>query len=236
MFLCFWKFISGVQESEKLPIITFSKEDIDLFLQEKQDEDKNEPGNNQLVNESHSNISEQGQAHAQFEDVDRTEVLPMSHEGETIPLLDVPKCVSEQSPVKQQMFNKSPTDAQTKEDTKNEECTTDGKQISTKGDCDSTQNDSKVESNSIKEFTDYVNDLLKKNAKKQRITFLDFAGHSMYYAFHQIYLSPKTFYILVVDMEKDPNTPCETNEIYGSRFASWTYKGNVNWSTNKKSF
>lgn len=61
-----------------------------------------------------------------------------------------------------------------------------------------------------------------------RITFLDFAEQStcMYYPFQQIYFSPKTCYILVVDMTKHPNERIsETDEIGGSRFLSWTYKG-----------
>lgn len=67
-----------------------------------------------------------------------------------------------------------------------------------------------------------------------RITFIDFAGQSQYYAFHQIYLSPKTCYILVVDMTKRPDekVPDPHGEA-GSRFVSWTYRGNV---INKASF
>lgn len=61
-----------------------------------------------------------------------------------------------------------------------------------------------------------------------RITFLDFAGEHSHYAFHQIYLTHKTCYILVVDMTKEfdekvrlPNS----DEIHGSLFESWKYKG-----------
>lgn len=169
----------------------------------------------------------------------------MSDEEEKIPLINVPESVlhAEENIVKQQMLKKGPTETLTKEKTQRNECTellkiseshTDGKQTTTISEGDSIQMNSKIESISIKEVIKYVKDMLKKTVKKQRITFLDFAGHSMYYAFHQIYLSPKTFYILVVDMDKSPDTPCETSEIYGSRFASWTYKGNVIWSTNKK--
>lgn len=62
-----------------------------------------------------------------------------------------------------------------------------------------------------------------------RITFIDFAGQSQYYAFLQIYLSPKTCYILVVDMTKSPdaNVP-DPHEKAGSRFVSWTYRGICN--------
>lgn len=59
-----------------------------------------------------------------------------------------------------------------------------------------------------------------------RITFLDFAGQSMYYAFQQIYFSAKTCYILVVDMTKKPNEQVhETDDRCCSLFESWTYKG-----------
>lgn len=59
-----------------------------------------------------------------------------------------------------------------------------------------------------------------------RITFFEFAGESIYYVSHQIYLSPKTVYILVVDMSKDPDEKVSTtlqNKL--TQFESWTYKG-----------
>lgn len=59
-----------------------------------------------------------------------------------------------------------------------------------------------------------------------RITFLDFAGQSMYYAFQQIYFSAKTCYILVVDMTKEHNEQVhKTGDRCCSLFESWTYKG-----------
>lgn len=62
-----------------------------------------------------------------------------------------------------------------------------------------------------------------------RITIIDFAGQSQYYAFHQIYLSPKTVYILIVDMTKSPNAIVpDTDGESGSRFKSWTYRGTWN--------
>lgn len=67
---------------------------------------------------------------------------------------------------------------------------------------------------------------LNKNPRP-RITFIDFAGQSIYYAFHQIYLSPKTCYILVVDMTKGYDKKVDTDETVTSRFVSWTYKGNI---------
>lgn len=62
-----------------------------------------------------------------------------------------------------------------------------------------------------------------------RITVIDFAGQSQYYAFHQIYLSQKTIYILIVDMTKSPNAIVpDTDGESGSRFKSWTYRGTWN--------
>lgn len=58
-----------------------------------------------------------------------------------------------------------------------------------------------------------------------RVTFLDFAGQSLYYAFHQIYLSPKTCYILVVDMTKRFDGQVPVDEKCCSRFNGWTYEG-----------
>lgn len=68
---------------------------------------------------------------------------------------------------------------------------------------------------------------LSEHPRNSRITFLDFAGESIYYVSHQIYLSPKTVYILVVDMSKDPDEKeTKTHENKLTRFESWTYKGN----------
>nr|XP_022292748.1 probable serine/threonine-protein kinase roco6 [Crassostrea virginica] len=78
------------------------------------------------------------------------------------------------------------------------------------------------------DIMDAVQKLSREGNEKKTITFLDFAGQSIYYAFHQIYLSPETFSILVIDMEKDPKSKCDPNnskeEIYCSRFESWTYE------------
>lgn len=73
---------------------------------------------------------------------------------------------------------------------------------------------------------DAVKELSSDNHLYPMITFLDFAGQSTYYAFQQIYFSPKTCYILVVDMTKHPNEKVdETDEKCCSLFKSWTYKG-----------
>lgn len=71
-----------------------------------------------------------------------------------------------------------------------------------------------------------VEELSKDDHLCPRITFLDFAGQSMYYAFQQIYFSAKTCYILVVDMTKEHNEQVhETGDRCCSLFESWTYKG-----------
>lgn len=81
----------------------------------------------------------------------------------------------------------------------------------------------------ILKIMDDIEKLPSENLTRPRITFLDFAGQSLYYAFHQIYLSPKTCYILVVDMTKNPNEEVlesDVDEIDCSRFKSWKYQGN----------
>lgn len=77
-----------------------------------------------------------------------------------------------------------------------------------------------------------IDDLIKRPSVKSiptRITFLDFAGQSLYYAFHQIYLSPKTCYFFVMDMSKSLSEEVsepDVAELSCSRFKSWKYKGN----------
>ena len=78
----------------------------------------------------------------------------------------------------------------------------------------------------IKTIMDAVHKLSEKGNERKTITFLDFSGKDIYYAFNQIYFSPDSFSILVVDMRKDPKQLCENNDICCSRFNSWTYKGN----------
>lgn len=83
------------------------------------------------------------------------------------------------------------------------------------------------------ELMDYVRAMTGTNYQGPQITFLDFAGQKMYYSYHQIYLSPGTFYILVVDMTKKPNDKVQvSNEKFEvsdekgcTGFDSWTYKG-----------
>ena len=88
---------------------------------------------------------------------------------------------------------------------------------------DTVQVETNIEITSI---MDAVHKLSKEGNERKTITFLDFAGQDIYYAFHQIYFSPESFSILVVDMRKDPKHLCENDDMYCSRFNSWTYKGN----------
>lgn len=80
----------------------------------------------------------------------------------------------------------------------------------------------------LSKIMDDIKKLPSEKLIRPRITFVDFAGQSLYYAFHQIYLSPKTCYILVVDMTKNPKEVLESDvdEPDCSRFKSWKYQGN----------
>lgn len=61
-------------------------------------------------------------------------------------------------------------------------------------------------------------------ANLMMMSLLDFAGHSAYYACHHIFISPRVFFILVVDMSTDLNDlatqACEESDLIYSR---WTY-------------
>lgn len=80
----------------------------------------------------------------------------------------------------------------------------------------------------VSDIMDYIEAMSGTDYLGPQITFLDFAGQRMYYSYHQIYLSPGTFYILVVDMTKKLDETVEDPEIFEkgcTRFESWTYKG-----------
>lgn len=83
----------------------------------------------------------------------------------------------------------------------------------------------KKEQNNFSKIMDADKDLSMENHICPRVTFIDFAGQSIYYAFHQIYFSPKTCYILIVDMTKnlDDKVTKTDDECY-SLFKSWTYE------------
>lgn len=99
--------------------------------------------------------------------------------------------------------------------------------------------DTNAEENyAISKVMDAVKDLSNETILHPHITFLDFTGKNMFYDFLQINLSPKTFYILVVDMTKSLNEMVdvpESNEMHCSRFESWTY-GGINFITSCLNF
>ncbi|XP_061193809.1 uncharacterized protein LOC133202049 [Saccostrea echinata] len=61
---------------------------------------------------------------------------------------------------------------------------------------------------------------------EKRITMVDFAGQCAYYASHQIFLSPRAFFILVLNMEKrfDDKVGEEVCSQEGSIFRGWTHR------------
>lgn len=96
-------------------------------------------------------------------------------------------------------------------------------------DIDANVDKTDFEKYAILKMKDAVNKLLNETDLRPRITFLDFAGQSMYYAFHQIFLRPKSCSILVVDMTKSLNDKVDVednNEKQCSQFVSWRYRGN----------
>ncbi|XP_062613942.1 uncharacterized protein LOC134275697 [Saccostrea cucullata] len=68
-----------------------------------------------------------------------------------------------------------------------------------------------------------------KSQGKQIISMTDFAGQVAYYACHQIYLSRRAFYLVVMDMSKRLDEVVHTQDTdrhnpIGSLFHGWTYK------------
>ncbi|XP_062589865.1 uncharacterized protein LOC134251454, partial [Saccostrea cucullata] len=62
---------------------------------------------------------------------------------------------------------------------------------------------------------------------RKLLSMTDFAGQVAYYACHQIYLSRRAFYILVVDMSKDLKGVAyqkDRHDPMGSLFENWTYE------------
>ncbi|XP_062612920.1 uncharacterized protein LOC134274677 [Saccostrea cucullata] len=69
--------------------------------------------------------------------------------------------------------------------------------------------------------------ILSEKEKLPTVSMLDFAGQLAYYACHQIYVTPKAFFILVLDMTKkfEDVVSKEKDNQEGSIFSVWTYKG-----------
>ncbi|XP_062582647.1 uncharacterized protein LOC134244382 [Saccostrea cucullata] len=81
--------------------------------------------------------------------------------------------------------------------------------------------------------------ILSEKEKFPTVSMLDFAGQLAYYACHQIYVTPKAFFILVLDMTKrfDNIVSKEKDNQEGSIFSVWTYKDYLKfWITSIKKF
>ena len=93
-----------------------------------------------------------------------------------------------------------------------------------------TETDSQSKTGSEKDYRMQTSpenaSFLSEKRKNDRISFISFSGKQIYYAFHQIYLSPNAVYILVLDMTKgfDEKEPSSPNDVL-TQFESWTYKG-----------
>jgi hypothetical protein len=64
---------------------------------------------------------------------------------------------------------------------------------------------------------------------KQLLSILDFGGQCAYYACHQVYLSRRAFYLLVLNMAKSFNEKVDRSlcEQEGTMFTDWTYGGKL---------
>ncbi|XP_061192299.1 uncharacterized protein LOC133200528 [Saccostrea echinata] len=64
-----------------------------------------------------------------------------------------------------------------------------------------------------------------KNVDAKTLSFFDFGGQCAYYACHQIYLTRRAFYVVVVDASKrlDQKVDREVCDQDGSVFSGWTY-------------
>ncbi|XP_062610082.1 uncharacterized protein LOC134271882 [Saccostrea cucullata] len=81
--------------------------------------------------------------------------------------------------------------------------------------------------------------ILSEKEKLPTVSMLDFAGQLAYYACHQIYVTPKAFFILVLDMTKkfEDVVSKEKDNQEGSIFSVWTYKDYLKfWITSIKTF
>ncbi|XP_056015275.1 uncharacterized protein LOC125656640 [Ostrea edulis] len=90
-----------------------------------------------------------------------------------------------------------------------------------------------IHENLFEIVSDTLKDHQKKSAglhsDKQLLSMTDFAGQAAYYACHQVYLSRRAFYLLVVDMSKKLTKEAhkdnkDRHNPIGSLFHHWTYK------------
>ncbi|XP_062587827.1 probable serine/threonine-protein kinase pats1 [Saccostrea cucullata] len=85
-----------------------------------------------------------------------------------------------------------------------------------------------IEDNKLKDFCPKEANSENQYLDNKLISMTDFAGQVAYYACHQVYLSRRAFYIVVVDMSKNLNEICrlydtDRHNPAGSLFHSWTY-------------
>ena len=75
----------------------------------------------------------------------------------------------------------------------------------------------------------FLLDLLTDASKEGKLllSILDFGGQCAYYACHQVYLSRRAFYLLVLNMAKrfDEKVDPSLCEQEGTMFTDWTYGG-----------
>ncbi|XP_062586236.1 uncharacterized protein LOC134247844 [Saccostrea cucullata] len=85
--------------------------------------------------------------------------------------------------------------------------------------CDETKS---LKAKKIQENNDKVN---TTNVGARTLTFFDFGGQCAYYACHQIYLTRRAFYVVVVDASKrlDQKVDKKVCDQDGSLFSGWTY-------------
>ncbi|XP_061190215.1 uncharacterized protein LOC133198085 [Saccostrea echinata] len=82
---------------------------------------------------------------------------------------------------------------------------------------------------SIFKISDKTNKMIALSAdyhceKEKTLSITDFAGQSAYYACHQVYLSRRALYILVIDLSRNPNdsVSSEQNICRETLFDNWT--------------
>ncbi|XP_061192318.1 uncharacterized protein LOC133200551 [Saccostrea echinata] len=66
---------------------------------------------------------------------------------------------------------------------------------------------------------------ISENDSKELLSVMDFAGQVAYYACHQVYLSRRAIYLLVVDMTQDLTTKLQQDDrncVLGTLFEDWT--------------
>jgi hypothetical protein len=70
---------------------------------------------------------------------------------------------------------------------------------------------------------------LTRNLNVKTVTFFDFGGQCAYYACHQIYLTRRAFYMVVVDASKYLSQVVDKKvcDQAGTVFSGWTYGGNL---------